>query len=691
VRLVLTAVARGVGTVGLALLTVVLVTDLRWMGQPIAIAVVLLATVLFRLGQIQVTKYGAVSMLSMAAVAGAAVAGPAPTAFALYLGVLLADRYLLRKPFESAWINAGREVVALVASYGFFAVAHRVIAPGAEPLSTDALPSLALFVFSQFFIGRALLYFSLLFRDKLLDEEKSLLLRYEVISLGGSAVGVAVVVLTVANLGPAGWAVVGVVLAPVGLLMKRILEESVAAEELNKILAMEQVVSSDIALADSFERIEVLAHRLVDWKEFRIWRLIGGEPRLVWQSGSGAVVPPESGHVEGEALRRSALSTGKPAIVGDTTADPRTAALPYAVRSRAVIPLRFGERNLGLLELDHHKRNAYAEKSIALIQRFAHQVATTLHIDELRQPLHESMRRVGSQSDTLTASARALRTGGEAVARGIADISRSAVEASEQVERSREVTDGLAAATRDVVAHSADAMRMTRHATEIAMEHRVTIDTAIGRLVGMKEFVRESGSQVGGLAASTRRIADFITVIRELADQTNLLALNAAIEAARAGEQGQGFAVVADEVRKLAEQSTRASDDVSEIVTGFEEQMRRVGLQMNRGEAIVSDIESLSGRAREALGLIVEATATASSGASLIAETARNQGEEFARLRERVSRIADLSRRNRTSAEEVTTSARDQASALRELEDAITELRDVVIVMRDLTVRITDA
>jgi len=149
--------------------------------------------------------------------------------------------------------------------------------------------------------------------------------------------------------------------------------------------------------------------------------------------------------------------------------------------------------------------------------------------------------------------------------------------------------------------------------------------------------------------------------------------------------------VVADEVRKLAEQSTSASDEAGDIVSGFEEQMRRVALQMGRGESIVADIESLSSRAREALGLIVEATATASSSAATIAATAREQGAAFAGLRERVNRVADIARRNRSSAELVSRSASDQATALRELEGAIHELREVVAILRELTSRITEA
>jgi methyl-accepting chemotaxis protein len=688
-RAFLAAYARAVGALGLALLVAALVVDHGWTSRGLAIAVLFASVAALRLQQIPLTKYGALNMLAIPALAGALIAGPAATALAMWLGVAVADGLLLRKGPQAAFVNAGREVVALVAAYGIYA--WGVVALGGDEvaLSTETLPALAMFVLAYFLLSRLLLYFTLLLRDKLVEEERSLILRYEVIAFGAGSIAVAVIILTVVNIRPMGWAVVGVVMLGAGLLLKKILEESIAAEELNKILAMEQVVSSDVEIADAFRRIQLLAHRLVDWQEFRIARLDQDALRTVWHGDDGYLAEPEARDDSLGALREEALRSGDAITVRDALRDARVPPGLSTMRSIVMMPLRFGDRTVGMLELEHHKADTYTDKEVAVIRRFANQLATTLHIHDLRRPLLEAMTRVSSQLETLTASARALRGGGESVARTIGEISRGIAEQGEQVNRSLEVTQTLHAATQGVVADGSAAAAESQRATEIASEHRHTIATAIERLVGAKAFVGESGSQIQGLSQTVRRITEFIAVIRELADQTNLLALNAAIEAARAGEHGAGFAVVADEVRKLAEQSARASDQAGEIVSAFEEQMRRVAFQMSRGETIVQDVETLSEQARAALDLIVDATASAATGAQRIALTSREQELAFAGLSDRVRRIAAIAGRNREGAEQVTQSARDQAAALRELEGATQELRGVATDLNELTRRIT--
>jgi methyl-accepting chemotaxis protein len=84
------------------------------------------------------------------------------------------------------------------------------------------------------------------------------------------------------------------------------------------------------------------------------------------------------------------------------------------------------------------------------------------------------------------------------------------------------------------------------------------------------EQVRRTNSRVGQLSQAAARISDVVELINSIAGQTNLLALNATIEAARAGDAGRGFAVVASEVKALAEQTAKATDEISQQISGVQ-------------------------------------------------------------------------------------------------------------------------
>jgi methyl-accepting chemotaxis protein len=258
---------------------------------------------------------------------------------------------------------------------------------------------------------------------------------------------------------------------------------------------------------------------------------------------------------------------------------------------------------------------------------------------QIKISLNEAIQNLTATLATVRTAAESVSTGAEQITQGNEDLSQRTSEQASSLEETSSAMEEMTS----TVKHNAD---NAKQANQLAIAARDVAEK--GGSVTTKAI-----DAMGEINKSSKKIADIITVIDEIAFQTNLLALNAAVEAARAGEHGRGFAVVAAEVRNLAQRSATAAKEIKGLIN---ESIQRVTDGSELVDQSGKTLAEIVGSVKRVTDIIAEITAASQEQASGIDQ-----------VNKAIMQMDETTQQNAALVEEATSASQSMKEQAREL------------------------
>jgi methyl-accepting chemotaxis protein len=193
-----------------------------------------------------------------------------------------------------------------------------------------------------------------------------------------------------------------------------------------------------------------------------------------------------------------------------------------------------------------------------------------------------------------------VQQGAEEISKGNLNLSQRTEEQASSLEETASSMEQMTSTVKQTADNAGQANQLAMAARQQAEKGGAVVSSAV--------------TAMGGINEASRKIADIIGVIDEIAFQTNLLALNAAVEAARAGEQGRGFAVVATEVRNLAGRSATAAKEIKALILDSVSKVEEGSKLVDQSGQVLGEIVTSVKKVTDIVAEIAAASREQSSG-----------------------------------------------------------------------------
>jgi methyl-accepting chemotaxis protein len=239
-----------------------------------------------------------------------------------------------------------------------------------------------------------------------------------------------------------------------------------------------------------------------------------------------------------------------------------------------------------------------------LSQQF--EVTSTNETGQLLLALQAMQTSLAKVMGSVHQTAQSVATSSAEIAHGNQDLSQRTEAQASSLEETAASMEQLSSTVKQNADNAKQANQLAQGASSVAVRGGAVVSQVVQTMKGIN--------------ASSRKIADIISVIDGIAFQTNILALNAAVEAARAGEQGRGFAVVASEVRSLAGRSADAAKEIKSLINASVERVDHGTVLVDQAGITMAEVVESIKRVTDIMGEISAASSEQSSGVSQIGQ-----------------------------------------------------------------------